>query len=235
MILRRFTKHVSDQNWFAVGLDVLVVITGIFLGMQVTEWNDERKERQEEKLYIERLLFDAETSLAGIESVLKTQEKAIENIRWAVELLEGHGLTEGNMGAFGDVYLASFGWRQAVYHTDTIEELVSSGNLKILRSQTLRSQIARFRIELDLYEKRAAVVGSSMMANHSAISYFLKVDARHSRILSPPSALNGDDALYNHLNNISGGWEALHRFSNLFYQKSVAFRDELKREVEESN
>jgi len=42
MILRRFTKHLTDQNWFAVGLDVLVVITGIFLGMQVTEWNEER-------------------------------------------------------------------------------------------------------------------------------------------------------------------------------------------------
>lgn len=44
MILRRFMKHVTDQNWFAVGLDVIVVITGIFLGMQVTERNEERKE-----------------------------------------------------------------------------------------------------------------------------------------------------------------------------------------------
>lgn len=25
MILRRFMKHFSDQNWFAVGLDVLVI------------------------------------------------------------------------------------------------------------------------------------------------------------------------------------------------------------------
>ena len=40
MILRRFTKHVTDQNWFAVGLDVIVVVVGIFLGMQVTEWNE---------------------------------------------------------------------------------------------------------------------------------------------------------------------------------------------------
>ena len=31
MILRRFMIHVSEQNRFAVGLDVLVVITGIFL------------------------------------------------------------------------------------------------------------------------------------------------------------------------------------------------------------
>ena len=45
MILRRFMQHIKGQNWFAVGLDVVVVIVGIFLGMQVTEWNEERKER----------------------------------------------------------------------------------------------------------------------------------------------------------------------------------------------
>ncbi len=33
MILRRFMTHVTEQNWFAVGLDAIVVITGIFLGM----------------------------------------------------------------------------------------------------------------------------------------------------------------------------------------------------------
>ena len=38
MILRRFMQHVKEQNWFAVGLDVIVVIVGIFLGMQVQKW-----------------------------------------------------------------------------------------------------------------------------------------------------------------------------------------------------
>ena len=38
MILRRFMQHVKEQNWFAVGLDVIVVIVGIFLGMQVQQW-----------------------------------------------------------------------------------------------------------------------------------------------------------------------------------------------------
>ena len=40
MILRRFTQHIKEQNGFAVGLDIIVVVVGIFLGMQVTEWND---------------------------------------------------------------------------------------------------------------------------------------------------------------------------------------------------
>ena len=40
-------KYVTDQNWFAVGLDGLVVITGIFLGMLVTEWNERRKDEED--------------------------------------------------------------------------------------------------------------------------------------------------------------------------------------------
>ena len=30
MILRRVMKHVRDQNWFAVGVDFLIVVNGVF-------------------------------------------------------------------------------------------------------------------------------------------------------------------------------------------------------------
>ena len=39
MILRRLTKHVKDQNWFAVGLDFVIVVAGVFLGIQIGNWN----------------------------------------------------------------------------------------------------------------------------------------------------------------------------------------------------
>jgi|GEM_PF-142126 len=39
MILRRPTKHVKDQNWFAVGLDFVIVVAGVFLGIQIGNWN----------------------------------------------------------------------------------------------------------------------------------------------------------------------------------------------------
>ena len=62
MLLRRFTQHIKEQNWFAVGLDVLVVIVGIFLGMQVTEWNDAINDRDVEQVYLKRLMADAENN-----------------------------------------------------------------------------------------------------------------------------------------------------------------------------
>ena len=46
MILRRLTKHVKDQNWFAVGLDFVIVVTGVFIGLQASNWNDDRETRQ---------------------------------------------------------------------------------------------------------------------------------------------------------------------------------------------
>ena len=39
MILRRLSKHVKDQNWFAVGLDFVIVVAGVFLGIQIGNWN----------------------------------------------------------------------------------------------------------------------------------------------------------------------------------------------------
>ena len=58
MILRSLTKHVKDQNWFAVGLDFLIVVVGVFVGLQVSNWNDARLREQTEQVYIERIRED---------------------------------------------------------------------------------------------------------------------------------------------------------------------------------
>lgn len=46
MILRRVTEHVKAQNWFAVGIDPFIVVVGVFIGIQVANWNDARRDRQ---------------------------------------------------------------------------------------------------------------------------------------------------------------------------------------------
>jgi hypothetical protein len=63
MILRRVMKHVSDQNWFAVALDFLIVILGVFIGLQVNTWNAERQVRAGEQRYLERLREDVAVSI----------------------------------------------------------------------------------------------------------------------------------------------------------------------------
>ena len=55
MLFRRVLQHVKDQNWTAVGIDFVIVVVGVFIGLQVANWNDARSDRQTEVLYLQRL------------------------------------------------------------------------------------------------------------------------------------------------------------------------------------
>ena len=58
MLLRRITKHVSDQNWLAVFIDFLIVVVGVFIGIQVANWNETRLENKLSSEFTERLRAD---------------------------------------------------------------------------------------------------------------------------------------------------------------------------------
>jgi len=47
MKLRRITEHLKKQNWTAVALDLAIVIVGVFIGIQVSNWNQERIEKRD--------------------------------------------------------------------------------------------------------------------------------------------------------------------------------------------
>ncbi len=70
MLLRRMIEHVKAQNWTAVALDFVIVVVGVFIGIQVSNWNDARSLREREKVYLEQLLID-------LESDRKTGERGI--------------------------------------------------------------------------------------------------------------------------------------------------------------
>jgi hypothetical protein len=58
MLLRSITKHVKNQNWFAVFLDFFIVVAGILIAFQITNWNEGRSAVKTEHRLIERLTND---------------------------------------------------------------------------------------------------------------------------------------------------------------------------------
>jgi len=55
MILRRITEHVKAQNWFAVAIDFVIVVAGVFIGIQVANWNAAQADKRLGRAYAERL------------------------------------------------------------------------------------------------------------------------------------------------------------------------------------
>lgn len=62
MVIRRIREHVSQHHWFAVAVDLVIVVLGVFLGMQVTNWNQARLERERGGEYRQRLIDELDAN-----------------------------------------------------------------------------------------------------------------------------------------------------------------------------
>lgn len=147
MVIRRIRKHVATHNWFAVGIDFLIVVAGIVIGTQVNNWNQGRIERNQGKEYRERLIADIrsnEIEMLDRRAYFVTVRKHAES---ALAALDRPAMESG--AAFVvDAYQAS----QIVPRTPkrfTYEELVSTGRFGQVGDAKLRDQIAHYYVRLD--------------------------------------------------------------------------------------
>lgn len=147
MLLRRFSQHIKDQNWFAVGLDVIVVVVGIFLGMQVTEWNEENKQHLKEKQILQRLTQEFTAANEYIENSIADVEIRITEGKKLTQLMR----TEGPISAkeFRETLLKSAGYPLPSNASTTYTELVTNGDLMLLSSEALRHSLIEHSTALE--------------------------------------------------------------------------------------
>ncbi|PHS22515.1 MAG: hypothetical protein COA84_12600 [Robiginitomaculum sp.] len=88
MILRSFTQHVKDQNWFAVGLDFMIVVVGVFVGLQVQNWNAARGDRAEYIRALDRLDVEINANLAMLDMLDPQSAQARQIVGHAFDVLQ---------------------------------------------------------------------------------------------------------------------------------------------------
>lgn len=71
MIFRRTVANLRAQNWTAIGIEVAIVIVGVFIGTWVANWNEERVERAETR----RMIAQLEPSLDYLEQYFETARR----------------------------------------------------------------------------------------------------------------------------------------------------------------
>ena len=67
MILRRLSQSLKQQHWTAIGIELVIVVLGVFLGIQVSNWNEERADRAAYMAALDRLSQEIDTNLAYLD------------------------------------------------------------------------------------------------------------------------------------------------------------------------
>ncbi|MEM1269249.1 MAG: hypothetical protein AAGI08_04285 [Bacteroidota bacterium] len=127
MILRRITQHVKDQNWTAIAIDFVIVVLGVFLGIQLGNWNESRAEAAREG----RLLAELRIELAESVEQVAIKRRAFNQV----------GLSGARSVAFLDMgaecgedcwprlvdFLHASQWQQYIVARSTYDEMRRNG------------------------------------------------------------------------------------------------------------
>ena len=142
MILRRVAQSLRDQNWTTITIEFVLLVLGVFLGIQAANWNAQRAEDVRAAAYLARLRGNLEADRVSIERRQVFWRGVIADGKAAIRYAETGEKVDGSawktVRAF---YQASQLW-QWVPADATYQEMRSGGELGLIRDQALRDALS---------------------------------------------------------------------------------------------
>ena len=167
MLLRRITKHVKEQNWFAIGLDFFIVVIGVFIGVQAANWNDARTDVIREQEIFADLLEDLQADHGSLSTSLEVlmlgidggnmllMEAGLEPVRSVTAPVQSNALISNTLEValpppLTDEIRGEL-WKHVMVrlyprHNDgTIEAIIAASNSSTIKNEALVQDLLRYR------------------------------------------------------------------------------------------
>ena len=123
--------------------ETLIVVVGVLIALAVDNWREERREERTEEQYLSSLLEDLDSDFAELDRAGGQARTAAAAARTVLAVLGGQTRSISGGSLALSVEHAGFLYFPA-YFPYTFDELVSTGNLRIIRDPELRRKIAAY-------------------------------------------------------------------------------------------
>ncbi|MBI1393576.1 MAG: hypothetical protein GC152_12610 [Alphaproteobacteria bacterium] len=143
MILRRLAAAIRRQDWFTVFVETMIVVLGVFLGLQVQQWAGERAREATEAEYVARLhdeVVDLQATRGPVVDFRRRWYAGLETLGGAVFGAEDRDLT---IEECSSIVFASV----VTNPTDdlaTLIELQASGGLSLFQDARVLDALRHF-------------------------------------------------------------------------------------------
>ena len=135
MILRRLSQSLKEQNWTAIWIEFVLLVTGVFLGIQVSNWNAEREDRLKSAVFTERLKADLRAEGWRYRLLLEYYRDVRDATEAAADALSGK-VALSNEALLVNAYRATQ-YKQGAITRATFDELISTGNIGLIKDRKL--------------------------------------------------------------------------------------------------
>ena len=142
VIVNRIAQGLRRQDWFTAILELVILIIGIYIGLQVDDWVSERQDRETETMYLELLARDVAELQQQVDAQRAFEKDKVEAAARAYRLLTTAD-PAAHQAELGGLLTSLSGRRTLSLVSATYEQMVSSGHLQMIRDPELRDKIVR--------------------------------------------------------------------------------------------
>jgi hypothetical protein len=198
-------NKVSKYILYALG-EILLVVIGILIALQVNNWNEDRKDRFREQKILESIYDDINTDKKNIRSMMENERRNIGLNHQLISILKDPSSEyENSMDSlFGQINRYSVFYPQRIGY-----ESLKSAGLDILKNDNLKAAI------VDLYDYQYGLIAETLdlkkqlyISSNTIFLQYLETDVEIEDLkanLKRPhnfEALKNEEIFFNHLTNI---------------------------------
>jgi hypothetical protein len=174
-------------NWRLLLSEFVVIVVGVLMALWVDQLREARANAVREVEYLEALVIDLDADLVQFdetEAWMRRQEAAAATV---LALYDGSPPTENVADLVAAVETA--GWQYSPSITrNTIDDLRSTGNLRLIRDPALRRAIASYYATVDEVSVPMAAMRDRIWAEYDArVANVLRADVRLGVLQRPES------------------------------------------------
>ncbi|MDH3621787.1 MAG: hypothetical protein OER91_12900 [Gammaproteobacteria bacterium] len=149
MLLRNIALAFRRQDWATVVVEFLIVVAGIFVGLQADSWSAERSDRERERIILEQLHSDFTANAASVSQYADRHVKTAEELKFALDILTRGELANADAARFRNAFISMYQMPGINATMGAYETLIASGDLTLLTDQHLKARLAQLSANVD--------------------------------------------------------------------------------------
>jgi len=244
MLLRRVMKYVDAQNWFAVGFDFVIVVVGVYIGIEVANWNDVRNNKIGLIASLERLDKEVSQNIDIIEKVLMTFEEGREDLELSSDALNNCAFSSDAEAALERSLWNLTNDVQPNFTTVALDELAGQVRYQDLLSQQFQDDFGlyagRLKEEHEQLTSHYDNMWSHHVSRHPDVSAFFSADTKNYegwgfKLAKPFAEVCVDASFRNRFINTFGFYTVINSHLVRFKKEAEQFQASLNKELERTS
>ena len=169
---RHIRKSLLEQNKmgkyfkYAIG-EILLVVIGILIALQINNWNEYRKERIEESVYLRNLRDDIRSQIQLLNVYIDYEEIIISDSNDIIAHYQNNNGFYNMDSIYPKLSALTTRWTFSNAN-ETLRQMINSNQINIIQNTELKESLISFNQQIDLFAENTNINNTNLIDNFSS-------------------------------------------------------------------